>query len=68
MLYAELPTLLFLNNIYGLILHTWSIAVEFQMYIISPFILKLLFRYQGYAIFIAWVIFSISASLQLIVF
>ena len=34
----------FATNFYGKMSHTWSLAVEFQMYIFSPFYVKYLNR------------------------
>jgi peptidoglycan/LPS O-acetylase OafA/YrhL len=60
--------LTFTNNIIGPGTHIWSVAVEFQMYLVSPFFIRWLYKNQNKSILFAWVIFSISASVQIIVF
>ena len=43
-LYNTFAPLVFLNNMVGGMQHTWSVAVEFQFYIISPFIVMYMAR------------------------
>lgn len=62
-------TLLFVNNIFygennnGFI-HTWSVAVEMQMYLISPFILIAMYRFKNDVWFIPFIISWISTLIN----
>jgi len=62
-------TLLFVNNIFygenneGFV-HTWSVAVEMQMYLISPFILIAMYRFKYDVWFIPFIISLISTLIN----
>jgi len=63
-----LTTMTFICNYLGFGTHLWSVAVEFQMYLLSPFYVKWIYKNQSKAFISSVAIILISLVAQFLVF
>jgi peptidoglycan/LPS O-acetylase OafA/YrhL len=63
-----LPNLVFIQNYYGELTHLWTVAVEFQMYLVSPLYVKWIYKNPSKAFSSTVALTILSTTLSMIVF
>ena len=58
-----LPSMTFICNYFGWVSHLWSVAVEFQMYLLSPFYIKWIFKNPSKALISSITVIMLSIAL-----